>query len=169
MHPQLPGGCPALGRSRRRARVLVCWEMTKGGPSCYAWVQLCSLCFFSFSPYKKLEATPNPHPPAHPTHHHPRQAVIMSAGGKLSVVLYTVRHVHPGEELTFNYACVTEVGGLPGLVRGVNSRAAHQLCLLNCCTAAVRSPPSSRAPRAVPSPPPVTIRNPTKCVAQPTG
>lgn len=33
----------------------------------------------------------------------------MSASGRLSVVLYTLRHIQPGEELTFNYACVTEV------------------------------------------------------------
>lgn len=37
----------------------------------------------------------------------------MSAGGRLSVVLYTTRHVPPGEELTFNYACVTEVRRRP--------------------------------------------------------
>jgi hypothetical protein len=35
---------------------------------------------------------------------------VVSAGGRLSVALYSARHVNPGEELTFNYACVTEVG-----------------------------------------------------------
>jgi hypothetical protein len=34
----------------------------------------------------------------------------MSASGRLSVALYTLRPVEPGEELTFNYACITEVG-----------------------------------------------------------
>lgn len=32
----------------------------------------------------------------------------MSSGGKLTVALYTLRHVHPGEELTFDYAGVTD-------------------------------------------------------------
>lgn len=32
----------------------------------------------------------------------------MSAGGRLTVALYTIRHVLPGEELTFDYASVTE-------------------------------------------------------------
>jgi hypothetical protein len=46
----------------------------------------------------------------------PPKAVIVSAGGRLSVTLYTLRHVLPGEELTFNYACVTEVRCAPGLL-----------------------------------------------------
>lgn len=36
------------------------------------------------------------------------QAVVVSAGGRLTVALYTIRTVQPGEELTFDYACVTE-------------------------------------------------------------
>lgn len=36
------------------------------------------------------------------------QAVIVSCGGRLTVALYTIRHVAPGEELTFDYSCVTE-------------------------------------------------------------
>lgn len=32
----------------------------------------------------------------------------MSAGGRLTVALYTIRQVAPGEELTFDYASVTE-------------------------------------------------------------
>jgi SET domain-containing protein len=32
----------------------------------------------------------------------------VSAGGRLTVALYTIRHVLPGEELTFDYASVTE-------------------------------------------------------------
>lgn len=36
------------------------------------------------------------------------QAVVVSAGGRLTVALYTIRHVAPGEELTFDYASVTE-------------------------------------------------------------
>jgi hypothetical protein len=34
--------------------------------------------------------------------------VVVSAGGRLTVALYTIRHVAPGEELTFDYASVTE-------------------------------------------------------------
>jgi hypothetical protein len=34
--------------------------------------------------------------------------VGVSAGGRLTVALYTIRHVAPGEELTFDYASVTE-------------------------------------------------------------
>lgn len=36
------------------------------------------------------------------------QAVVVSSGGKLTVALYTLRHVLPGEELTFDYSSVTE-------------------------------------------------------------
>lgn len=36
------------------------------------------------------------------------QAVVMSCGGRLTIAVYTLRHVHPGEELTFDYASVTE-------------------------------------------------------------
>ena len=32
----------------------------------------------------------------------------MSCGGRLTIAVYTLRHVHPGEELTFDYASVTE-------------------------------------------------------------
>lgn len=38
----------------------------------------------------------------------PFQAVVVSAGGRLTVALYTIRQVAPGEELTFDYASVTE-------------------------------------------------------------
>lgn len=38
----------------------------------------------------------------------PRQAVVVSSGGKLTVALYTIRDVAPGEELTFDYSSVTE-------------------------------------------------------------
>jgi SET domain-containing protein len=33
---------------------------------------------------------------------------VVSSGGKLTVALYTIRPVAVGEELTFDYACVTE-------------------------------------------------------------
>jgi hypothetical protein len=36
------------------------------------------------------------------------QAVVISSGGKLTVALYTLRHIAPGEELTFDYSSVTE-------------------------------------------------------------
>ncbi len=36
------------------------------------------------------------------------QAVVMSCGGRLTIAVYTLRYVHPGEELTFDYASVTE-------------------------------------------------------------
>ena len=36
------------------------------------------------------------------------QAVVMACGGRLTIAVYTLRHVYPGEELTFDYACVTE-------------------------------------------------------------
>jgi SET domain-containing protein len=36
------------------------------------------------------------------------QAVVMACGGRLTIAVYTLRHVHPGEELTFDYASVTE-------------------------------------------------------------
>lgn len=36
------------------------------------------------------------------------QAVVLSCGGKLTVALYTIRPVARGEELTFDYSCVTE-------------------------------------------------------------
>jgi hypothetical protein len=36
------------------------------------------------------------------------QAVVMSCNGRLTIALYTLRHVHPGEELTFDYSSVTE-------------------------------------------------------------
>lgn len=36
------------------------------------------------------------------------QAVVMSCGGRLTIAVYTLRHVHAGEELTFDYASVTE-------------------------------------------------------------
>ncbi|PRW58999.1 putative histone-lysine N-methyltransferase ATXR3 isoform X1 [Chlorella sorokiniana] len=36
------------------------------------------------------------------------QAVIMACGGRLTIALYTLRHVHEGEELTFDYSSVTE-------------------------------------------------------------
>ncbi|CAL8467814.1 g7352 [Coccomyxa elongata] len=36
------------------------------------------------------------------------QAVVMACGGRLTIAVYTLRHVCPGEELTFDYACVTE-------------------------------------------------------------
>eukprot|EP00878_Enallax_costatus_P028162 GHUV01030381.1.p1 GENE.GHUV01030381.1~~GHUV01030381.1.p1 ORF type:complete len:660 (+),score=307.55 GHUV01030381.1:240-1982(+) len=36
------------------------------------------------------------------------QAVVVSSGGRLTVALYTIRHVAAGEELTFDYSCVTE-------------------------------------------------------------
>ena len=32
----------------------------------------------------------------------------MSSQGKLAVVMYTLRHISPGEELTFDYNTVTE-------------------------------------------------------------
>lgn len=32
----------------------------------------------------------------------------MACGGRLTIAVYTLRHVRPGEELTFDYACVTE-------------------------------------------------------------
>ena len=32
----------------------------------------------------------------------------MSCGGRLTIAVYTLRYVHPGEELTFDYASVTE-------------------------------------------------------------
>eukprot|EP00883_Tetradesmus_obliquus_P002426 jgi/Sobl393_1/12606/SZX60780.1 len=36
------------------------------------------------------------------------QAIVVSCGGKLTVALYTIRAVAPGEELTFDYSSVTE-------------------------------------------------------------
>jgi SET domain-containing protein len=36
------------------------------------------------------------------------QAIVMACGGRLTIALYTVRHVHEGEELTFDYSSVTE-------------------------------------------------------------
>jgi hypothetical protein len=36
------------------------------------------------------------------------QAVVMACGGRLTIAVYTLRHVYRGEELTFDYACVTE-------------------------------------------------------------
>lgn len=36
------------------------------------------------------------------------QAVVMSCGGKLTIAVYTLRGIAPGEELTFDYASVTE-------------------------------------------------------------
>ena len=36
------------------------------------------------------------------------QAVIMSAGGRLTVAIFTLRWIAPGEELTFDYSSVTE-------------------------------------------------------------
>jgi hypothetical protein len=36
------------------------------------------------------------------------QAVVMACGGRLTIALYTLRHVHEGEELTFDYSSVTE-------------------------------------------------------------
>ena len=32
----------------------------------------------------------------------------MSCGGRLTIAVYTLQYVHPGEELTFDYASVTE-------------------------------------------------------------
>lgn len=32
----------------------------------------------------------------------------MACGGRLTIAVYTLRYVCPGEELTFDYACVTE-------------------------------------------------------------
>ena len=32
----------------------------------------------------------------------------MAAGGHLTIAVYTLRHIRPGEELTFDYASVTE-------------------------------------------------------------
>ena len=36
------------------------------------------------------------------------QAIPMRAGNRLTIALYTLRHINPGEELTFDYSCVTE-------------------------------------------------------------
>ena len=36
------------------------------------------------------------------------QAVVMSCNGRLTIAVYTLRHVRPGEELTFDYSSVTE-------------------------------------------------------------
>lgn len=36
------------------------------------------------------------------------QAVVMACGGRLTIAVYTLRHVHEGEELSFDYASVTE-------------------------------------------------------------
>ncbi len=36
------------------------------------------------------------------------QAVVMACGGRLTIALYTLRHVQEGEELTFDYSSVTE-------------------------------------------------------------
>ena len=36
------------------------------------------------------------------------QAQVMACGGRLTIALYTTRAVGYGEELTFDYACVTE-------------------------------------------------------------
>jgi hypothetical protein len=36
------------------------------------------------------------------------QAVVMACGGRLTIAVYTLRRVAPGEELTFDYASVTE-------------------------------------------------------------
>jgi SET domain-containing protein len=36
------------------------------------------------------------------------QAVVMSCNGRLTIAVYTLRHVHSGEELTFDYSSVTE-------------------------------------------------------------
>lgn len=36
------------------------------------------------------------------------QAIVMASGGRLTIALYTLRAVHEGEELTFDYSSVTE-------------------------------------------------------------
>ncbi|GAB4817034.1 hypothetical protein N2152v2_004080 [Parachlorella kessleri] len=36
------------------------------------------------------------------------QAVVMACSGRLTIAVYTLRHVYPGEELTFDYAVVSE-------------------------------------------------------------
>ena len=36
------------------------------------------------------------------------QAIVMACGGRLTIALYTLRQVHEGEELTFDYSSVTE-------------------------------------------------------------
>jgi len=36
------------------------------------------------------------------------QAVVMACDGRLTIAVYTLRHVAAGEELTFDYASVTE-------------------------------------------------------------
>ena len=36
------------------------------------------------------------------------QAVVMASRGRLTIAVYTLRHIHLGEELTFDYASVTE-------------------------------------------------------------
>lgn len=36
------------------------------------------------------------------------QAVVMAAAGRLTVAMYTTRHIQEGEELTFDYSAVTE-------------------------------------------------------------
>ncbi len=36
------------------------------------------------------------------------QAVVMACGGRLTIALYTLRHIAVGEELTFDYSSVTE-------------------------------------------------------------
>lgn len=36
------------------------------------------------------------------------QAVVMACDGRLTIALYTLRHVAEGEELTFDYSSVTE-------------------------------------------------------------
>ena len=36
------------------------------------------------------------------------QAVIMSCNGRLTIAVYTLRRIEYGEELTFDYASVTE-------------------------------------------------------------
>ena len=36
------------------------------------------------------------------------QAVVMACNGRLTIAVYTLRYVQPGEELTFDYSSVTE-------------------------------------------------------------
>jgi hypothetical protein len=53
------------------------------------------------------------------------QAVVVNAGGRLTVALYTIRPVAPGEELTFDYASVTE--------SEEEFKQAFCMCSTRCC------------------------------------
>ncbi|MEW5298262.1 MAG: hypothetical protein WDW36_001407 [Sanguina aurantia] len=59
------------------------------------------------------------------------QALVVTVGGRLTIAMYSVRDIAPGEELTFDYASVTESekdfrgGGVPVLLEEVQGVLPH--------------------------------------------